>query len=96
MINIIKKALLNASTDIFHWVELAKRQREEIPNSDFCPYAPTVAGIEKSKRVLEQISEAMKAIHEGGYPLVDGQSPLDVSYERGYREGYERALKEQQ
>lgn len=51
----MKAAILDASTDIAHWIQLAERQYAEMPDADHNPLAPTTAGIETSKRLRERI-----------------------------------------
>jgi hypothetical protein len=52
-------ALRDAHRDIREWVQLAERQRNEIPNAPHCPYAPTDAGVTASRAVLSNISNAL-------------------------------------
>ena len=65
-----KLALLDAATDLGHWFQLAETQRAAIPNADFCPYAPTEAGIRRSKEVRIQIFNAIDDIAK----YLDGKS----------------------
>lgn len=55
------RALMEARSDISHWIQLAKRQQQEIPNYGHCPYAPTDHGIAFSEFVVAGIDGAIAA-----------------------------------
>jgi hypothetical protein len=51
----LREALLAADRDISEWLQLAKRQANELPNADYHPLAPTRLGIAASNEVRELI-----------------------------------------
>jgi len=57
-------ALHAAHTDIGHWCQLATRQYAEMPNASHNPIAPTLAGIEASRKVQRQLMEAVKILRD--------------------------------
>lgn len=56
----VKYALVEASTDISEWCQLAERQRQMLPDADHNPIAPTTSGIDKSRRVQNEIAVALE------------------------------------
>ena len=53
-----KSLLLDARTDIFHWIQLAKKQRSELKNVDYLPCGPTEDGIEGSNSLIKRIDKS--------------------------------------
>ena len=58
----VRTALHKASTDLFHWIALAERQRKELPRVDFLPCGPNEEGIRESERIRERLREASKLL----------------------------------
>jgi hypothetical protein len=51
--------LMQCHRDIGEWIQLAERQRREIPNADYVPHAPNSMGIKRSRQVQEIIGRAV-------------------------------------
>jgi hypothetical protein len=56
----LEAALATAWSDIGQWIQLAERQREVLPNPDLQPACPTTAGIDRSRKVREEITKALQ------------------------------------
>jgi hypothetical protein len=54
--------LSQASTDICEWLQLARRQYDEMPHNS--PLCPTTAGIQKSERVVRELAAVSVAIRK--------------------------------
>lgn len=52
------RALIEAQTDIFHWVALAKKQCEQI-DGNRTTFTPSPAGIAVSERLLRKIGDVL-------------------------------------
>jgi hypothetical protein len=63
-ISTVIDALQAADTDIGHWCQLATRQYAEMPNASHNPIAPTLAGIEASRKVQRQLMDAVKILRD--------------------------------
>lgn len=61
----IRESLVRAATDIRHWLQLAEKQRAELPNVDHLPCGPTTGGMEASRKLLEEIAVALKSEKRG-------------------------------
>lgn len=57
----VRDLLLDADRDLSHWVQLAKKQRDELPNVDHLPSGPTTCGIQETERLRERIATALAA-----------------------------------
>ena len=55
----MRKMLSDAALDIFCWLQLAERQRKELPDVDHLPCGPTAYGIEQSQRLRTRIQEVL-------------------------------------
>lgn len=56
----IINALLHADRDICGWLQLAEKQRKELPDVDHLPCGPTMIGMEASRSVLVEIRTALQ------------------------------------
>lgn len=50
--------LLDADRDLYHWVQLAKKQRKELPDADYLSCRPTAGGIQETQRLRHRIVNA--------------------------------------
>ncbi len=57
-----QKTLSDCWTDIGHWIQLAKAQREDLDDPDHEPNTPSTSGIRESERIQDMIGETLRRL----------------------------------